>query len=57
MPLLIFIYLFCDWAVDMQIKALLTRSQCRVSDNQVTDNAHGPLVTLFINILIMIHKS
>ena len=38
------IYLFYDGAVDMQIWALLTRKQCRVSDTKVTDKAHGPLV-------------
>ena len=31
-------------AADMQIWALLTRSQCRVSDTQVTVKALGPLV-------------
>ena len=34
------------WAVDMQVWSLLTRSQCRVSDTQVTVKAHGPLVLL-----------
>ena len=32
------------WAVDIQIWALLTRSQCKVSDTQVTVKACGPLV-------------
>ena len=37
-------HLFYDGAVDMQIWALLTRSQCKVSDTRVTVKAHGPLV-------------
>ena len=37
-------YLFYDGAVDIQICALLTRSQCKVSDTQVTVKACGPLV-------------
>ena len=37
-------HLFYDWAVDIQIWALLTRSQCKVSDTQVTVKACGPLV-------------
>ena len=37
-------HLFYDWAVDIQIWALLTRSQCKVSDSQVTVKACGPLV-------------
>ena len=37
-------YFFYDWGVDMQIWALLTRSECRVSDTQVTFKACGPLV-------------
>ena len=36
--------LFYDGAVDIQIWALLTRSQCKVSDTQVTVKACGPLV-------------
>ena len=36
--------LFHDGAPDIQIWALLTRSQCGVSDTQVTVNALGPLV-------------
>ena len=32
------------WAVDIEIWALLTRSQCKVSDTQVTVKACGPLV-------------
>ena len=39
-------YLFYDGAFDMQIWALLTRSQCRISDTRVTVKAHGPLVNL-----------
>ena len=37
-------HLFYDGAVDIQIWALLTRGQCKVSDTQVTVKAHGPLV-------------
>ena len=37
-------HLFYDGAVDIQIWALLTRSQCKVSDTQVTVKACGPLV-------------
>ena len=37
-------HLFYDGAVDIQIRALLTRSQCKVSDTQVSVKAHGPLV-------------
>ena len=37
-------YLFYDGAVDMQIWALLTRSQCSFFDTQVTIKARGPLV-------------
>ena len=37
-------YLSFDGPVDMQIWALLTRSQCWVSDTQVTVTACGPLV-------------
>ena len=39
-------YLLYGGAVDMQIRALLTRSQCKVSDTQVTVKACGPLVSL-----------
>ena len=39
-------HLFYDGAVDIQIRALLTRSQCKVSDTQVTVKAHEPLVLL-----------
>ena len=37
-------HLFYDGAVDIQIWALLTSSQCEVSDTQVTVKARGPLV-------------
>ena len=37
-------HLFYDGAVDIQIGALLTRSQCKVSDTQVTVQVCGPLV-------------
>ena len=37
-------HLFYDGAVDIHIWALLTRSQCKVSDTQVTVKACGPLV-------------
>ena len=37
-------HLFYDGAVDIQIWALLTRSQCNFSDTQVTVKACGPLV-------------
>ena len=37
-------HLFYDGAVEIQILAPLTRSQCKVSDTQVTVNACGPLV-------------
>ena len=39
-------YFFFDVDVDIQIWALLTRSQCRVSDAQVTVEACGPLVSV-----------
>ena len=35
-------FLFYDGAAEMQIWALLTESQCRVSDTQVTVMALGP---------------
>ena len=37
-------HLFYDGAVDIQIWALLTRIQCKVSDTQVTVKACGALV-------------
>ena len=39
-------YLFNNGAVDMQIYALLTITQCKVSNTQVTVQACGPLVGL-----------
>ena len=41
-------HLFYDGAVDIQIWALLTRIQCKVSDTQVTFKAGGPLVLNFV---------
>ena len=38
-------YLFYNGSVDMQIRVLLTRSQCRVSDTQVTVKACGHIVS------------
>ena len=38
-------HLFCDGAVDIQILALLTRSQYKVYDTQVTIKACGPIVS------------
>ena len=35
------IYSFYDWPVDLQILPLRTRSQCGVSDTQVTVDARG----------------
>ena len=37
-------YLFYNGPVDMRILALLTRSQCRVSDTQVTNGVCSRLV-------------
>ena len=37
-------HLFYDGAVNIQIRAPLTRIQCKVSDTQVTVKACGPLV-------------
>ena len=37
-------YLFYDGAVDIQIRALLTRNRCKVSYKFVTVKACGPLV-------------
>ena len=39
-------HLFYDGTVDIQIWAPLTRSQCKVSDTQVTVKACGPLVII-----------
>ena len=44
-------HLFYDGVIDIQIWALLTRSQCKVSDNQVTIKARGPLVFLFFFVI------
>ena len=41
-------HLFYDGAVDIQIWALLTRSQCKASDTQVTVKACWPLVFFLI---------
>ena len=41
-------HLYYDWTVDIQIWALLTRSQCKVSDTQVTVKACGALVFQFL---------
>ena len=40
-------HLLYDGAVGMQIWALLTRSQCRVSDTQLTVKASGLLVKFY----------
>ena len=40
-------HMFYDGAVDIQICALLTRSWFKVSDNQVTLTACGPLGYIF----------
>ena len=37
-------HLFYDGLVVMQLRTLLTRSPCRVSDTQITVKAHVPLV-------------
>ena len=42
--------LFYDGSVDMQIRALLTKSPLGVSDTQVTVMACGPVVHFLINI-------
>ena len=49
---------FYDAPVDMQIWAPLTRSQCRISDTQVTVKAHELLVSLatFMPMIWSIHK-
>ena len=47
-------HLSYDGAVDIQILALLTRSQCKVSDTQVTVKAHGPLVGYYVGNSILI---
>ena len=40
-----FLFFYFNWAVDIQICALLTRSQCKVCDTLVTIKACGPLVS------------
>ena len=42
------LHLLYDGAVEIQILAPLTRSQCKVSDTQVTVKACGPLVITLI---------
>ena len=45
-------YLFNEWGGDMQMRVLLTASQCRVFDTRVTVKACGPLVkSSYINLL------
>ena len=44
--IIVVFHLFYDGAIDIQIWALLTRSQCKVSDTQVTVKACGPLVLI-----------
>ena len=46
-----FIY-YNNGAVDMQICALLTRIQCKVTDTQLTVKACGPLVNNKPNIIL-----
>ena len=43
------LYLFYNWAVDMQICALLTRSKCKAFDTQVTIKACGLLANFDID--------
>ena len=50
-------HLFYDGSVDIQIWALLTRSQCKVSDTQVTVKACGPLVFILSNKYVFQHMS
>ena len=38
------VHLYYDGAFDIKMWALLTRSQCQISDTQVTVKACGPLV-------------
>ena len=45
-------HLFYDGTVDIQILAPLTRSQCKVSDTQVTVKTCGPLVFIEIDLKI-----
>ena len=44
--------IFYDGTADIQIRAFLTRRQCRVSDTQVTVKALGPLVINIQRIVI-----
>ena len=46
------IYLFYDVHVDVKILPLLTRSQCRVSDTQVTVSTNGCPVFIFFTRVI-----
>ena len=48
-------YLFYDGAADMQTKAPLTRSHCRVSDTQVTVKNIGPLVVCVPNRIVSVN--
>ena len=50
-------HLFYDGAVDIQICTLLTRSQCKVSDTQVTVKAHGPLVLKNMTLVMICKKN
>ena len=45
-------HLFYDGAVDIQIWALFTRSQCKISDTQVTVKACRPLVKFVISLCL-----
>ena len=47
-------YSFYDGAADMQIWTLLTRSQCRVADIQVTVKALGPVVFIAIHVELIL---
>ena len=46
-----FDFYYNNGAVDMQICTLLTRSQYKVSDTQVTVKACGPLVENYLKLL------
>ena len=50
-------YLFYDGSVDIQIRALLTRCQCKVSVTQVTVKARGLLVSSHISLLFFAWNS
>ena len=45
-------YLFYNGAVNMQILALLTKRQYRISDTQKTVKAHGPLVFVCLEFFV-----